>query len=176
MPLPLRAMFRNAGQPRRDVLSSAWSRCLRMGPQGHLGRRKLSRAVSRTSHCVPVVFEERREHLAYLGHLHLLLPRANALLQPPEFLLGPHVLGDAGGLVFRQLAAQTLVESLLPATLLRKHRRRRGAECREGERTSWEGVFSRRPVTNLLGSLQLLFQPLQLPPAVLDVAAQLFGL
>lgn len=58
------------------------------------------------------------EPLGYLGHLHLLLPRVNALLQPPEFLLGPHVLGDAGSLVFGNLAAQTLVESLLPATLL----------------------------------------------------------
>lgn len=78
------------------------------------------------------------EPLGYLGHLHLLLPRVNALLQPPEFLLGPHVLGDAGSLVFGNLAAQTLVESLLAATLLWKHQRRCGASAQR------ESVFRKR--------------------------------
>lgn len=128
--LPLRAMFRNAGQPRWDVLSSAWSRCLHTGPQGHLGQRKFYMPSARLPSLAGGGLCSRSgEHLGYLGNLHLLLPRANALLQPPEFLLGPHVLGDAGSLVFRHLAAQTLVESLLPATLLRKHQRRRGASA-----------------------------------------------
>lgn len=36
----LRAVFCNARQPHWDALSSAWSRCLHVGPQGHLSRRK----------------------------------------------------------------------------------------------------------------------------------------
>lgn len=58
--------------------------------------------------------------LGYLNHLHLLLPGVNALLQPPVFLLGLHVLSHAGSLVLGHLVAQTLVESLLPETLLRR--------------------------------------------------------
>lgn len=55
---------------------------------------------------------------SYLDNLHLLLPRANALLQPPVRLLGPQVLLHAGRLVVRDLAPQTLVEGLLFAALL----------------------------------------------------------
>lgn len=107
--------------------------------------------------------------MGYLGHLHLLLPRVNALLQPPVVLLGLHVLGDAGSLVLRDLAAQTLVESFLPATLLRKQQQR----CRTSAETLSKSLWF---LTNLLGLLQLLFQPQQLLPAIVDVAAQLVGL
>lgn len=83
---------------------------------------------------------------AYLGHLHLLLPGVNALLQPPVFLLGLDVLGDAGRFVLGHLAAQALVESLLPATLLGKDQSRCGgpSEVLRSGSSLCIGDFARR--------------------------------
>lgn len=58
----------------------------------------------------------------YLSNLDLLLPCVNILQQLLVFLLDPHVLSDAWSLIVRNLAAQALVESLLPHTLLEQRK------------------------------------------------------
>lgn len=185
-------MFCNARQPHWVVLSSAWSGCLHTGPQGHLSQRKFrmpSTGIPAQLNCdLSFVFMEGflfQRHadidgrnpekgfclrsgeppLGYLGNLHLLLPCVDALLQPPVFLLGPHVLSDAGCLVLGNLAAQTLVESLLPATLLWRHQQRCGASAeRENacETDSWRTSSALCSFSSKLCSfcLRLLMSPL----------------
>lgn len=63
---------------------------------------------------------KQNEKKGYLSNLDLLLPCVNALQQLLVFLLDLHVLSNARSLIVRNLAAQALVESLLPHTLLKQ--------------------------------------------------------
>lgn len=65
---------------------------------------------------------KQNKKTCYLSNVDLLLPRVNTLQQLLVFLLDPHVLNDAWSLIVRNLAAQALVESLLPHTVLKQRK------------------------------------------------------